>query len=856
VTTGDSAGSGGSGGSGSGGSGGSGSGGSGGSGSGGSGGSGDTGSSSGGASGGSGGATGGTGGGSGDHAPVAGGDACATQEDAPLTGNLAANDTPSSAGGDVWSLVGAPSHGTAVVNADGTFSYTPTTSYDGADSFTYQITSADGSRSTATVMVDVTPVDFAPAAHGGTFDTAEDSPVAGGLSGGDAPSADGGNTWSLVSGPAHGNVTVNADGTFSYSPTTAYNGGDSFTYKITDADGSTSTATVTLEVTPVDFVPVAHGGSFTTAEDAPISGTLASGDTPSADGGNAWSLASGPAHGSVTVNPDGTFDYTPTADYGGSDSFTYKVTDADGSTSTATVALEVAPVADAPALAISSHAYAVATNFDEVKPAGGASWADLPVSGLGGGVWKTDNGGGTVEIGTAGTYGATGNATQVIELEQNAGDASNFYTNLSTRQGDVYTLDFDVAARGNSGAASNSVIYVYWEGQLVQTLDSQSTAFQHHTLDLVASQTGTGQLEFVAQDSNSYGGLLDNVSLTLQQNTGVQGYVVNVPAITAGLADTDGSESLHVAIGAIPVGATLTDGIHAFTATAGSTSADVSNWALDSISLAPSASTSGDVTLSVTATSIESANGSTSSTSQDVTLHLTPDTSNQYGTTNSDTLAVTTGNGMLWGLDGNDLLAGGTGRDTLLGGAGNDALDGAAGNDALDGGRGNDTLVGGAGSDLIAGGPGNDSLTGGLGGVVDTTSDTFRWHLGDAGAEGTAATSANDTITDFSAAASSSGGDVLDLRDLLVGELKGSGTGAGNLTKYIDFDTTSTPGSTVIHISSHGDFTSGYASSAEDQRITLTGVDLRAAMGLTSTSTDAQVISELLNRGKLAVDGP
>src|SRR5262249_37625361 len=151
---------------------------------------------------------------------------------------------------------------------------------------------------------------------------------------------------------------------------------------------------------------------------------------------------------------------------------------------------------------------------------------------------------------------------------------------MSTRQGDVYSLSFDYAARGNSGATNNSVVYVYWEGQLVQTLDTQSTAFQHYTLNLVASQTGTGQLEFVSQDSNSYGGLLDNISLSLQQTTGIQGYVVNIPSITAGLADTDGSESLHVTVGSIPVGATLTDGTHTFTASAGSTTADVSSWAL------------------------------------------------------------------------------------------------------------------------------------------------------------------------------------------------------------------------------------------------------------------------------------
>ena len=67
-------------------------------------------------------------------------------------------------------------------------------------------------------------------------------------------SIDGGNTWSLATGPAHGTVTVNADGTFSYVPAANYNGSDSFTYTITDHDGDSTTATLTINI--ADALPV------------------------------------------------------------------------------------------------------------------------------------------------------------------------------------------------------------------------------------------------------------------------------------------------------------------------------------------------------------------------------------------------------------------------------------------------------------------------------------------------------------------------------------------------------------------------------------------------------------------------
>ncbi len=222
------------------------------------------------------------------------------------------------------------------------------------------------------------------------------------------------------------------------------------------------------------------------------------------------------------------------------------------------------------------------------------------------------------------------------------------------------------------------------------------------------------------------------------------------------------------------------------------------------------------------------------------------------GTAGADTLAGTAAPDFIMGLAGNDNLSGNAGDDKLFGGSGNDTLAGGAGNDALSGGADNDTLIGGDGADRMTGGAGTDALTGGNG------VDVFAWSFGDAG---TAAARPVDTITDFNVAAVSASGDVLDLRDLLVGELKGAanttnpnGT-VGNLQNFLDFNVTG--GNTEIRVSSGGQFAGGtYAAGSEDQRIVLQGVDIRSSLSLAATATDAQIIQELLNRGKLIADGP
>ncbi|MBJ7264751.1 MAG: type I secretion C-terminal target domain-containing protein, partial [Burkholderiaceae bacterium] len=186
------------------------------------------------------------------------------------------------------------------------------------------------------------------------------------------------------------------------------------------------------------------------------------------------------------------------------------------------------------------------------------------------------------------------------------------------------------------------------------------------------------------------------------------------------------------------------------------------------------------------------------------------------------------GDDTLYGGKGDDIILGQGGNDTLYGDEGNDILYGGAGNDTLYGGTGNDTLYGGSGNDILVGGKGNDTLYGGSG------SDTFKWELND---QGTVANPAVDVIKDYSSATIANGGDVLDLKSLLINETDGT------LSQYLNFSKDGN--NTVIQVSTTGNVAGGF-----DQKIVLENVDLTN----NGANNTAAIIDDMLKKGKLNVD--
>ncbi|MEJ5992497.1 Ig-like domain-containing protein, partial [Ramlibacter sp. PS3R-8] len=288
-------------------------------------------------------------------APVAADDRVRTNEDTPLTigaGTLLAND--SDADGEALAVTGVSgATGGSVSIAGGNIVFVPTADFTGAGSFTYTVTDTSGRTSTATVVVDVVPVQDPPVATADNLATTEDTPVtisAASLLANDAD-PDSGDVLHLLSvGGAVGGTVALAGGNVTFTPAPDFTGIASFTYTIGDGNGGRSTATVTVDVAPVQDPPVARNDALTTAEDTPLTippATLLGNDTDP-EGDPLTITAVGSAVGGTVALVGGNVVFTPATDFSGVGSFTYTVSDGQGGTDTATVTVNVTPVQDAP----------------------------------------------------------------------------------------------------------------------------------------------------------------------------------------------------------------------------------------------------------------------------------------------------------------------------------------------------------------------------------------------------------------------------------------------------------------------------------------------------------------------------
>ncbi|MBW9241271.1 type I secretion C-terminal target domain-containing protein [Pseudomonas carnis] len=482
------------------------------------------------------------------------------------------------------------------------------------------------------------------------------------------------------------------------------------TVTVTDGGNYSNVATTTVNVVAVNDAPVATGGAVTGTEDTALALTWANFgvsdvDSPqaslgvkitdlpvagklqylAADGSTWTNVTSGQTFTKAQID-GGQLRFMPNANESGADGyggtgvgnkqadyaqFKFQPTDGKDLGTSATVKVDITPVADAPTLSVADN---------NVASTGLVKQGWNSIAGLG------NNGNGAAPdvlkkaIDNAGTPNSTSVVTNVESVDNvAAGSGSKISGLIYMEAGKSYTFSGiaddsvvvnvggkDVASGlwgTNSGKFSGSFTPTttgYYSLEIYQAnqagpgsfdvnLSVNGGAVQNLSTSTVPLYTGLTDLTNAGVTvSDLHGSNGDGYYVGYKLNEGQENGTVKLSKVTTALTDTDGSETLSVKISGIPAGSVLTDASgHTFTAGKTVGEVNVTGWDLNTLTIKPPTYYSGQFNLTVTSTSTESIGGSATTTAQlPVTVH--PATYNSVtGTSGSDTIN---------GSDGNDIV--------------------------------------------------------------------------------------------------------------------------------------------------------------------------------------------------------
>ncbi|PLX68890.1 MAG: hypothetical protein C0603_04175, partial [Denitrovibrio sp.] len=234
-------------------------------------------------------------------------------------------------------------------------------------------------------------------------------------------------------------------------------------YKVTDDSGAEATNTITITVTGTNDGPVAVDDSAETVEDTAVTFSILGNDSDVEGDDLAVTVVGEPEHGTVTYNAEtGEATYTPNADYNGTDTFTYTITDGD-KTDTATVKITVDPVNDAPVVTVDN----VVTDIFFADDNAGYHNAF--------GVYETDANGNPV-------------SGEIILINS---DSANSNELLATYEGDSDSLNFFIVANVPNSFAGGEVSFTTGDNGLpVMAIDGTNTAFNVYYSDAELNKDG------------------------------------------------------------------------------------------------------------------------------------------------------------------------------------------------------------------------------------------------------------------------------------------------------------------------------------------------------------------------------
>jgi VCBS repeat-containing protein len=680
------------------------------------------------------------------------------------------------------------------LNADGSFTYTPKADFHGTDSFTYHAEDDSAESNIATVTITVNAVNDAPVALNDTYATDEDTPLivpAAGILGNDDDID--GDTLSAVleTGPANGTLSLNGNGSFTYTPDANFNGTDTFTYHANDGNTNSGLATVTITVNPIDekliaspdndilvyesaldlsqdgadLAPGTRTGTnpSSAGETDSIGNSLASSVT-GGSGINTFTLVGGVTesgfttmvgtYGTLKLFTDGTYVYTltspvidpPAENYTSiKENFTYQVADNAGQTATSTISVSIfddAPVANV-THGIAQNSVNTTVNGTLVNMGADTDGAhivlsvgDMPTGLSSGGVALTYvlSPDGSMITAKAGTSGP-----DVFTLMGNSDGTYVFHQVASL---DLSVLTTDLQSSVGAGGPQPAY-YFYKNGQFGST---ESAA------DWAVKITGSGDVNPSTQGMGVSNNLFEKdkkgaetlrFEFDDEHASSVGGTTPNLTYIAKiGVTDFDAGETLTYT-------AYYTNGTNSGVQTV--TSSDLVSGSfmikapiggyLDYVDLA-----AGPTDTSVR---INSFAAFTQDDTQPEILNFGYQAIDGDGDSTSGTFQITETNNL----------------STFLSTSSNDTT----GNDAIGGGLGNDVITGNLGNDIITGGAG---------------ADTFVFSL--MNNAGMMQMQGNDTITDLTSADTLQFHNALDIADLNAHTVF-SDTGAGNADLMILF---------------------------------------------------------------------
>jgi hypothetical protein len=294
-----------------------------------------------------------------EMAPRAEADHIGTVMNQAVSGNLKTNDSDPQGNSLVYNVSPTvlPLHGSlsAINPTTGQFVYIPADGYTGVDSFQYTVCNSAAFCSSAWAYVSVVPpyhpggINNPPIAQNDLSETFTNRPVVGNARNNDIEPERSPLVYSIVNNPQHGALVLNADGTYTYTPGTDYNGADVAKYQVCDTSGACTTALIEFIVRPdvngaAPDAPFAADDVLSTHVNVNVSGNVLLNDSYPTTGTVTVAALSTPSVGNLQLSANGSFIYIPDAGFVGTVSVPYSVCTNNGLCDVATLTIVVQKV--------------------------------------------------------------------------------------------------------------------------------------------------------------------------------------------------------------------------------------------------------------------------------------------------------------------------------------------------------------------------------------------------------------------------------------------------------------------------------------------------------------------------------